>query len=119
MVPATARNRRAKVRRLDVLGLAAVAARRHDHAPGDGVGDGGALFLTPQVQAQVDAGGGAGRGVDGLVVDVQHAGVSMLPDGATATTSADWSRSKPWTATSSRLIRAAGCARRARRSPAR
>ena len=63
---------RAGQRSLDVLGLAAVAVRRHHHPPGDLVGDLGPLLLADDVQAGVDAGGGAGRGDHRVLVDVQH-----------------------------------------------
>ena len=57
--------------RLDVLALAAVALRRHDHAAGDPGRHGGAELATHEVQAGVDAGGGAGAGDDRAVVDVE------------------------------------------------
>ena len=56
---------------LDELGLATVAVRRHDHAPGDGVGDVGAVVVAHDVEAQVDGGGGAGRGHHVAVDDVE------------------------------------------------
>ena len=59
-------------RRLEVLRLAAVAVRGHDHAPGDRVGDLDAVLGAHQVQAQVDAGGRAGAGEDRAVLDVEH-----------------------------------------------
>ena len=56
----------------DELRLAAVAPRRHDAAPGRLVGDLAAVVAAHQVQAQVDAGGDAGRGQHVAVVDEQH-----------------------------------------------
>ena len=64
-------------RQLDVLALAAVALRRHDHAPGDHVGGGGAELAAHEVQAGVDAGGRAGAGDDVAVVDEQDVGVEQ------------------------------------------
>src|SRR5579862_128182 len=62
---------------LDVLGLAAVAVRRDDHAPGDAVGDPRALLLPDQVQAGVDAGGGARAADHRVVVHVQDVRVDL------------------------------------------
>src|SRR5579859_4443428 len=62
---------------LDILGLAAVAVRRYYHAPGDAVGDPGALFLPDQIQAGVDAGRGARAADDRIVVDVQDVRVDL------------------------------------------
>ena len=61
----------------DVLGLAAVAVRRHDHPAGDAVGDAGALLLADQVQAGVDAGRGARAGDHRIVVDVEDVRVDL------------------------------------------
>src|SRR5580692_12082561 len=60
-----------------VLGLAAVAVRRDDHAAGDAVGDPGTLFLPDQVEAGVDAGRGTGAGDHRVVVDVQDVGIDL------------------------------------------
>src|SRR6516164_1347333 len=57
-------------RLVDVLRLAAVAVRRHHHAPGDAVGDPRALLLPDQVEARVDAGRRARAGDHRVVVDV-------------------------------------------------
>ncbi|GAA2482399.1 hypothetical protein GCM10010276_19490 [Streptomyces longisporus] len=64
-------------RALDVLRLAAVAVRGYDRAAGDLVGDGGAVVAAHHVQAQVDAGGDAGRGQDVAVVDEQYVRVDV------------------------------------------
>ena len=61
-------------RGLDVLGLPAVAVRRHDHAAGDAVGGGRAVVAADEVQAQVDAGRGPGAGEDAVVLDVEDVG---------------------------------------------
>jgi hypothetical protein len=47
--------------------------RGHHHAPGDGVGDVAALDLAHQVEAGVDARGGAGGGEDRVLVDIEDA----------------------------------------------
>ena len=78
------RPRRRGDRAVDELGLAAVAVRRHDAAPGDAVGDVGAVVAADDVQAQVDAGGGAGRGEHVAVVDEEHVGVDGRPRGSGA-----------------------------------
>ena len=49
---------------VDVLGLAALAEGGCDQAAGDRVGDLRSVVQADQVQAEVDAGGGAGRGED-------------------------------------------------------
>lgn len=54
---------------VDVLGLAAVAPGRDHAEPCGPVGDARAVVLTDQVEAEVDAGGHAGRGEDVAVVD--------------------------------------------------
>ena len=59
-------------RLLDELALPAVALRRHHHAAGDDVDDRAAQLAAHQVQAGVDAGGGAGAGDEVAVVDEQH-----------------------------------------------
>ncbi|GAA3802601.1 hypothetical protein GCM10022403_040860 [Streptomyces coacervatus] len=64
-------------RALDVLRLTAVAVRWYDGAAGDVVGDGRAVVAAHHVQAQVDAGGDAGRGQDVAVVDEQHVRVDV------------------------------------------
>ncbi len=51
----------------DELRLAAVAVRRHDHPPRDGIGDRGAVLLAHEVQARVDPGRGP-RARDNLSV---------------------------------------------------
>jgi hypothetical protein len=62
---------------LDELRLAAVPKRRH-HAPAGGpVGHVGADVAADDVQAQVDAGGHAGRGQDVAVVDEEDVGVEL------------------------------------------
>src|SRR4051794_24824674 len=45
--------------------------------PGGAVGDLGAVVAADDVQAQVDARGGAGRGQDVTLVDVEHVGVQV------------------------------------------
>ncbi len=62
---------RLRYRALDILRLAAVAVRRHDHAPRDGVGHLAALFLAHQVEAGVDARGGARACDHRIIVHVQ------------------------------------------------
>ncbi|MGX1494159.1 hypothetical protein RKD41_006418 [Streptomyces tendae] len=66
-------------RLLDVLCLAAVAEGRYDTAPGDRVGQFAAVVGAHDVQADVDAGRGAGRGEDAAVVDEQHVRVDLDP----------------------------------------
>lgn len=63
----------------DVLGLAAVAVRGGDQFAGDLVGDGGTEVPADDVEAQVDAGGHAGGGEQGAVVDVQDVVVHPEP----------------------------------------
>src|SRR5258707_13268711 len=55
----------------------AAPAWRYDPAQGQRVGGLGAVVGPHDVQAQVDAGGGAGRGEDVAVVDEQLARVDM------------------------------------------
>ncbi len=66
-------------RRFDVLRLAASALRGHDHASGDGRGDGGSVVLAHDMQREVDGGGCAGGGEDLPVVDEQDAGIDLDP----------------------------------------
>ena len=63
--------------RRDELRLAAVALRRHDHAPGDRVRHLGAELLPQQVQARIEARGRAGARDDAPVLHVQHVGVDV------------------------------------------
>ena len=85
----TVSQRGARQRPLDVLRLPAVPVRRHDHAPGDLVGDLGPVLLAHDVQAGVDAGGGARRGDHRALVDVQHVRLDDGPrDSARASSSA-------------------------------
>ncbi len=63
--------------RLHVLGLPAVAVRRHHHPPGDGVGHPAPVLLADQVQAGIDAGGGAGAGDDRIGVHVEHGSIDV------------------------------------------
>src|SRR5205823_4661507 len=56
-------------RLVDVLRLAAVAMRRHHHAPGDAVGYPRALLLPDQVEAGVDAGRRARAGDHRVIID--------------------------------------------------
>ncbi len=58
----------------EVLGLAAVAVGGQHHVPGDVVGDGGAVLAPDQVQAEVEARGGARTGGDPAVVQVERLG---------------------------------------------
>jgi hypothetical protein len=60
---------------VDVLGLAAVALRRHHQVAGQPGGDLAAVVAPHHVQAQVEAGRAARRGEQVAVVDVQHVGV--------------------------------------------
>jgi hypothetical protein len=60
------------------LELAALAAWGHDHMAGHLGGVCGAVVLAHDVQAQVDAGGGAGAGGDVAMVDEEH--VRVDPD---------------------------------------
>ncbi len=62
-------------RLLDELGLAALPMRRHHQAPGQVIGSLRAEPLAHQVQAAVDAGDGACRGQQAVVLDVQHVGL--------------------------------------------
>ena len=64
-------------RPVDELRLAAVALRRHDHAPRDAVGHLGAELLPQQVQARVEPRGGAGARDDAAVLHVEHVGVDV------------------------------------------
>src|SRR5271165_2428811 len=64
-------------RLVDVLGLAAVAVRRHHHAAGDAVGDPRTLFLPDQVEARVDAGRGTCAGDHRVVVDVEDIRIDL------------------------------------------
>jgi hypothetical protein len=66
-------------RRFDILRLAAGALRGHDHAPGQGGGDGGSVVLAHDVQREVDGGSGSGGGEDLPVVDEQDAGINLDP----------------------------------------
>ena len=56
---------------IDVLLLAAFSMWRHDQAPGDGVGNGGAEVSADQMKAHVDSGRAACRGDDVAFVGVQ------------------------------------------------
>ena len=67
-------------RRLDELGLPAVAVRRDDQPARDGVGDAGAVVPADEVHAQVEAGGAARAGQHVALVDVEDVGVD--PDAA-------------------------------------
>ena len=60
---------------VDVLTLTPVPLRRHHHPPGDHVGDRTAEFAAHEVQAGVDAGGGACAGDQVSVIDEQHIAV--------------------------------------------
>src|SRR5207237_10319410 len=62
-------------RRLDVLPLAAVAVRGHDHAAGDGVRDAAPVLDADDVQAGIDARGGTGAGDEPAVPYVEDVGV--------------------------------------------
>ena len=74
---------------IDVLALATVALRRHDHPAGDDVGDLAAQFASHQVQAGVDARGGARAGDQVAVVDEQDVAVDLRGrDAARASASA-------------------------------
>src|SRR6266704_7194086 len=64
---------------LDELGLVAVAVGGDHGVAGDAGRDGGAVVAPHDVQAQVQAGGHAGAGQDGVVVDVEHACVDRDP----------------------------------------
>ena len=55
----------------DELRLPALPFQRHHRQPGGVGGDRGAVVAADQVQAQVQAGGGARRGEDLAVVDVE------------------------------------------------
>lgn len=60
-----------------VLGLAAAAVGGRDQTPGRVVGRGHSEVAAQDVQAQVDAGGGAGRGEHAALVDEQHVLVDL------------------------------------------
>lgn len=60
-----------------VLGLAAAAVGGRNETPGGVVGRGHAEVAAQDVQAQVDAGGGAGRGEHAALVDEQHVLVDL------------------------------------------
>ncbi|NYH45334.1 hypothetical protein HNR22_005061 [Micromonospora jinlongensis] len=66
-------------RRLDELGLPAVAVWR-DHQPtGDRVGDRRAMVAPDHVDAQVQPGGAAGAGEQVAVVEIEHVRVHLDP----------------------------------------
>ena len=81
-------------RAVDVLGLAALAEGGCDQAAGDRVGDLRSVVQADQVQAEVDAGGGAGRGEDVAVLDVEGGRVDLGrcsgPAGGRRTSSGWW-----------------------------
>lgn len=60
-----------------VLGLAAAAVGGRHQTPGRVVGGGHSEVAAQDVQAQVDAGGGAGRGEHAALVDEQHVLVDL------------------------------------------
>ncbi len=62
---------------IDVLTLTAVALRRDHHPAGDHVGDRAAQLAAHQVQARVDAGGGARAGDQVAVVDEEDVAVHL------------------------------------------
>ena len=62
---------------LDELRLAAIPVRRDNHPARDRVRDPAALLLADQVQARINAGGGAGTGDHRIRVDVQHRRVDL------------------------------------------
>ena len=64
-------------RSVDELRLAAVAVRRDDHPPGDGVGDVRAVVQLHEVEAQVDARRGARGGEDAVGADVQDGRIEL------------------------------------------
>ena len=64
-------------RALDELRLAAAAMRRDDHPARDRVGGRHPVVARHDVQAEVDAGGHAGRREDAPLVDVEDAGVDV------------------------------------------
>lgn len=51
----------------------------HDHAPGDGGGDGGSVVLAHDVERQVDGCSCSGGGEDLPIVDEQDAGIDLDP----------------------------------------
>ena len=59
------------------LGLAAVAVGWNDHPTGQHIGDLRAEVHPHDVQAQVDTGSRARRGVDIVIVDVKHVGIHL------------------------------------------
>lgn len=58
--------------KVDVLRLPTLPERRHDHAPSERVGGGGAVALADKMQAGVDAGSGPRAGENRPVSDIQH-----------------------------------------------
>jgi hypothetical protein len=64
-------------RALDILGLAAVPVRRHDHPPGHRVRHLRAVHLAQHLQRQVHRGGGAGAGHDRGLGHVEHVRVQL------------------------------------------
>ncbi|MCY1242499.1 hypothetical protein D9M68_326170 [compost metagenome] len=61
-------------RPLDELRLAAVAVRRHDQAASHAVGRLAAEIAADQMQAEVNAGGTAGRRQHLPAIDIEHIG---------------------------------------------
>jgi hypothetical protein len=61
----------------DELGLAALTFQRHHRQAGGVGGDRRAVVAPDQVQAQVQSRGGAGRGEDLPIVDVEHVRVDL------------------------------------------
>ncbi len=66
---------RARDGRCDELLLAAVPVRREHQPPGDIVRDGRAVVLADDVQAEIEAGGAAGRGEHRAFVHIEDIGV--------------------------------------------
>jgi hypothetical protein len=64
-------------RRVDVLGLAALAVRGDHHAPGDDVRHFGAVVEADQVEAEIDASRRPGRRVDPVAADVEDRRVQL------------------------------------------
>lgn len=66
-------------RLLDELRLAALSMWGNHQPPRDAVGGGRAVALAYEVQATVETGGGAGRGHEVAVVDVEHVRIHPHP----------------------------------------
>ena len=66
-------------RLLDELGLATLPVGRHHQPPGQLVGNLAAVMLANQIEAAVQAGGGASRGDEPVVVDVEGIGIEPHP----------------------------------------